>query len=65
MEPLRPLRLASLASKSFFDCAIAGSVRSIGGGGGGGGGGGAGALGAPNPGKILMVSVTSYKVDMG
>tara|TARA_R100001480_G_scaffold62719_1_gene74958 strand:- start:344 stop:541 length:198 start_codon:yes stop_codon:yes gene_type:complete len=65
MEPLRPLRAASLASNFFFASAIDGSVLSIGGGGGGGGGGGAGALGAPNPGKILMVSVTSYKVDMG
>ena len=63
MEPLRPLRLASLSSNFFLAAAIEGSVRSTGGGGGGGGGGGAGALGAPNPGKILMVSVTSYKVD--
>ena len=63
MEPLRPLRAASLASNFFFAAAIEGSSRSIGGGGGGGGGGGAGALGPPNPGNRLMVSLTSYKVD--
>ena len=43
---------------------MAGSVLSIGGGGGAGGGGGDGAP-PPNPGNRLMVSVTSYKVDMG
>ena len=63
MEPLRPLRLASLASSFLLASAIPGSVLCTGGGGGGGGGGGAGALPPPKPGKILMVSLTSYKVD--
>ena len=61
--PLRPLLFASLASKFFFACAIAGSVLSIGGGGSGGGGGGAGILGLPNPGNRLIVLLTSCKVD--